>query len=60
MTRQYAAYEHISSLIKSYLKSNVIVIDLRSQAMKERHWDMLASRLNMQQILKRPLYGDFT
>ena len=47
MTRQYAAYEHVSGLVKGYLKSNVIVIDLRSQAMKERHWDMLGNRLNV-------------
>jgi dynein heavy chain 1 len=47
MARQYAAFEHLSALVKNYLKSNVIIIDLRSQAMKERHWDMLGYQLNI-------------
>ena len=27
MARQYAAFEHLSALVKNYLKSNVIIID---------------------------------
>jgi dynein heavy chain 1 len=47
MIRQYAACEHISTTVTAYLKSNAFIIDLRSQAMKERHWDILGNRLNM-------------
>ncbi len=47
MTRQYAAYEHMQELVKSHIKSCSLVTDLRSTAIKERHWDTLATRLNV-------------
>jgi dynein heavy chain 1 len=47
MTRQYAAYEHMQELVKSHIKSCMLVTDLRSTAIKERHWDTLATRLSV-------------
>eukprot|EP01094_Clydonella_sp_ATCC50884_P027826 TRINITY_DN8164_c0_g1_i2.p1 TRINITY_DN8164_c0_g1~~TRINITY_DN8164_c0_g1_i2.p1 ORF type:complete len:4596 (+),score=2011.83 TRINITY_DN8164_c0_g1_i2:76-13863(+) len=49
--RQYAAYEHISDTVKVFLSQNGIVNDLRSGALRERHWDELRRRLGVSWIL---------
>lgn len=39
--RQYAAYEHFADTIKALLKGNSIVSDLKSDALRDRHWRTL-------------------
>ena len=39
--RQYAAFEYVQDLLRQRLKSNTIVADLKSEALRERHWRQL-------------------
>ncbi|KAF1990825.1 hypothetical protein K402DRAFT_460233 [Aulographum hederae CBS 113979] len=36
--RQYAAFEHVQIVLKQHLKVNPLLSDMRSDAVKERHW----------------------
>ena len=36
--RQYAAFEHVQNVLRQHLKANPILSDLKSEAMRERHW----------------------
>ncbi|KAL8907361.1 MAG: hypothetical protein Q9207_001479 [Kuettlingeria erythrocarpa] len=36
--RQYAAFEHIQTVLRQYLKVNPLLADLKSEAVRERHW----------------------
>lgn len=39
--RQYAAYEHFAEAIKTLLKNNIVISDLKSDALRDRHWRSL-------------------
>lgn len=39
--RQYAAFEHIQNVLKNLIKSQSLVIDLKTEAIHERHWQKL-------------------
>ncbi len=36
--RQYAAFEHIQSVLRQLLKANSLLSDMKSEAVRERHW----------------------
>jgi dynein heavy chain 1, cytosolic len=36
--RQYAAFEHIQNILRSYMKVNPLLGDLKSEAVRDRHW----------------------
>lgn len=36
--RQYAAFEHIQNILRQYLKVNPLLGDLKSEAVRDRHW----------------------
>nr|POE72457.1 dynein heavy chain, cytoplasmic [Quercus suber] len=36
--RQYAAFEHVQSVLRQLLKVNPLLTDMRSDAVRERHW----------------------
>ena len=36
--RQYAAFEHVQSVLRQLLKVNPLLTELRSDAVRERHW----------------------
>lgn len=36
--RQYAAFEHIQSVLRQLLKENPLLSDMKSEAVRERHW----------------------
>ncbi|KAI4119433.1 MAG: hypothetical protein LQ345_000679 [Seirophora villosa] len=36
--RQYAAFEHIQDVLRQYLKVNPLLADMKSEAVRERHW----------------------
>ncbi|KAH8681293.1 dynein heavy chain, N-terminal region 1-domain-containing protein [Xylariales sp. PMI_506] len=36
--RQYAAFEHIQNILRQYLKVNSMLGDLKSEAIRDRHW----------------------
>jgi len=43
--KQYASYEHIKTTLTDYTKVNSILIELKSEAIKERHWKSLIKAL---------------
>ncbi|WVQ73635.1 hypothetical protein IAR50_003215 [Cryptococcus sp. DSM 104548] len=45
--RQYAAFEYVQETIKTLLKSNVLVGELKSEALRERHWSKLYKALRL-------------
>ncbi|KAI5304245.1 hypothetical protein KEM56_006700, partial [Ascosphaera pollenicola] len=36
--RQYAAFEHIQNILQQFLKVNPLLSDMKSEAVRERHW----------------------
>lgn len=45
--RQYAAYEHFAEVLKGLLKGNTTVSDLKSDALRDRHWRSLFQALRI-------------
>ncbi|BGP05267.1 dynein heavy chain [Rhodotorula toruloides] len=45
--RQYAAFEFVQESLRGYLKSNSLVADLKSEALRERHWRQLYKSLRV-------------
>ena len=45
--RQYAAFEYVQEMLRGLLKSNSIISELKSEALKERHWKQLFKALRM-------------
>ncbi|TQS39101.1 hypothetical protein Golomagni_00379 [Golovinomyces magnicellulatus] len=43
--RQYAAFEHIQRVLRQFLKVNPIVVDLKSEAIRDRHWKKIFKSL---------------
>ncbi|KAJ3439563.1 dynein heavy chain [Anaeramoeba flamelloides] len=56
--RQYDAYGHFTSLIKGFLKCNRTITDLKSDALKERHWKQLQIDLNVNWRFRDLKLGD--
>ena len=56
--RQYAAFEYVQDVLKGLLKSNTIVADLKSEALKERHWKQLFKVLRLPAQISLALYVD--
>jgi dynein heavy chain 1 len=57
--RQYAAFIHLQHSIKAFLKYNNILTDLKSEALRERHWKELRKRLNASWVLNELTLGIF-
>ncbi|XP_001636057.2 cytoplasmic dynein 1 heavy chain 1 isoform X2 [Nematostella vectensis] len=49
--RQYASFEFVQKTIKTYLKMNMLIVELKSEALKERHWKTLMRRLHVNWVL---------
>ncbi|KAL9108457.1 MAG: hypothetical protein Q9227_006791 [Pyrenula ochraceoflavens] len=43
--RQYAAFEHVQNVLRQHLKSNSLLADLKSEAIRERHWSKIFKTL---------------
>ena len=43
--RQYAAFEHVQSVLRQLLKVNPLLSDMKSEAVRERHWDKIYKAL---------------
>ena len=39
--RQYDSYQHVKNVLQQSIKVNLLVIELKSEALKERHWKQL-------------------
>ena len=51
--RQYAAFEYVQDVLKGLLKSNMIVSELKSEALKDRHWKQLFKAGNDKKNVKK-------
>lgn len=45
--RQYAAFEYVQEMLRGLLKSNAVVGELKSEALKDRHWKQLFKLLRL-------------
>lgn len=43
--RQYAAFEHIQNVLRQFLKVNPVLADLKSEAVRDRHWNKIFKAL---------------
>ena len=48
--RQYAAFEYVQDILRSLLKSNAVISELKSEALKDRHWKQLFKVLRMSPV----------
>ncbi|VEL26588.1 unnamed protein product [Protopolystoma xenopodis] len=55
--RQYASHEHLRRTLQAYTKANQLVTELKSEAIKERHWRSLMRRLNVNWVLSELTLG---
>lgn len=52
--RQYAAFDHIQNVLRAYSKAMITLQDLKSDALKERHWNKIFKHFRSQQRLYMP------
>ncbi|XP_055327511.1 dynein heavy chain, cytoplasmic-like [Paramacrobiotus metropolitanus] len=45
--RQYASYDFVKQLLQSYTKVNVLIVELKSEALKDRHWSQLMRQMGV-------------
>lgn len=45
--RQYDAYTHLHDAVKTYISGHSLMTDLKSEALKDRHWKMILQRLGI-------------
>ena len=55
--RQYEAFEAMKSRLLNYKKMNLIIIELKSEAMKPRHWKKLLDKLKISTSLNELTVG---
>ena len=51
--RQYASYEFVKKLIQSYQKVNMFIVELKSDALKDRHGKTLCKELRVDWVLSK-------
>lgn len=55
--RQYASYEYVKKLLQNYTKVNMLIVELKSDALKERHWKQLMKQLRVNWVLSELTLG---
>lgn len=55
--QQYASYEYVKKTLQSFTKVNMIVTELKSDALKERHWKQLTKQLNVRWVFSELTLG---
>lgn len=55
--RQYASYEHVKKMLQTQAKMNILVTELKSEALKERHWKQLMRKLNVNWVMSEMTLG---
>ncbi|XP_064603299.1 cytoplasmic dynein 1 heavy chain 1-like isoform X2 [Liolophura sinensis] len=55
--RAYSSYEHVKKTLMAYAKVNVMIVELKSEALKERHWKQLMKRLGVKWVLSELTLG---
>lgn len=49
--RNYDSYDYVKNLLQGYSKMNMLVVELKSEALKERHWKQLMKHLRVNWVL---------
>ncbi|KAK3912297.1 Dynein heavy chain, cytoplasmic [Frankliniella fusca] len=49
--RQYSSYEYVKRTLQGYTKVNMMIVELKSDALKERHWKSLMKQLRVSWVL---------
>ena len=49
--RQFDAFSHLNDTIKGYLSGHVVLSDLKTEALKDRHWKTIFSKLGINHSL---------
>ncbi|XP_050037127.2 dynein heavy chain, cytoplasmic isoform X2 [Dermacentor andersoni] len=55
--RQYASYEYVKKVLMGYTKVNLLIVELKSDALKERHWKQLMRQLRVSWVLSELTLG---
>ena len=55
--RQYDAYTHLNETIKGYLSGHAVLNELKTEALKERHWKKVLSTLGIKVSLNQLTVG---
>uniref|UniRef100_A0A914YDC3 Dynein heavy chain linker domain-containing protein n=1 Tax=Panagrolaimus superbus TaxID=310955 RepID=A0A914YDC3_9BILA len=45
--RSYDSYEYARKMLQNYSKMNLLVVELKSEALKERHWKQIMKELHV-------------
>ena len=53
--RQYAAFEYVQEVLRGLLKANTLISELKSEALKDRHWKQLFKVLRVPSQISLPL-----
>eukprot|EP00397_Hematodinium_sp_SG-2012_P000022 GEMP01000022.1.p1 GENE.GEMP01000022.1~~GEMP01000022.1.p1 ORF type:complete len:4594 (-),score=1270.22 GEMP01000022.1:1053-14834(-) len=48
--KQYEAYEGLHDQLKKYVKLNMLIQDLKTEALKERHWKQILTKLGITRV----------
>ena len=56
MTHLNAAFEYVQEALRGLLKSNALVSELKSEALKDRHWKQLFKALKVSDPPSLTLY----
>ncbi|KAJ1934844.1 dynein heavy chain, partial [Linderina macrospora] len=56
--RQYAAFEYMQKTLRGLLKANVVIADLKSDALRDRHWRQLFKALRVSTTMSDLTLGD--
>ncbi|KAI9220479.1 dynein heavy chain 1, cytosolic [Blastocladiella britannica] len=49
--RQYAAFEYMQEMLRNLVRMNALVSELKSEALRERHWKQLLKQLDVHLLL---------
>ncbi|VDP11035.1 unnamed protein product [Soboliphyme baturini] len=55
--RNYESYDYVKMLLQGYAKMNILVIELKSETLKERHWKQLMKQLKVNWVLSELTLG---
>eukprot|EP00980_Cylindrotheca_fusiformis_P017635 scaffold5529_cov117-Cylindrotheca_fusiformis.AAC.12 len=56
--RQYDAYTHMHDQVKSFISGHSVLSDLKTEALKDRHWKMIMKRLGITNLFTELTVGD--
>ncbi|KAL3100107.1 hypothetical protein niasHS_000718 [Heterodera schachtii] len=55
--RSYESYDNAKRLLQNYLKMNSLIIELKSDSLKERHWRNLTREMHVNWVLSKLTLG---